>query len=418
MNLSLRRYATLIFIALYPVLPNYFRIAGIPSYKIAAFLYFIFYLMASLGKRGLRLNKRYFTIICCILLIRLPGQLYYGNYSEILNLIIEYVLVMVPLLDYHNNKERIEESLHWLLNTSIIMCFFGIFEFITKTNLFSFIYNGNGTEVSPDLQMRGIFARSEASFGHAIPFAIYLSINALIALYYYDQKKDKKYLYKLLTLVATLLMTISRAPILVFILCVTVFMKMLGKHHLVKGIIIGSGSVVAVLIGSYFLAPNLYNGISFIFNVLLGVFSENALARAGEFSNSNPFAYRLALYSISLSLIKGHTLFGTGQAINEFAYGSFRYTNSLHYSIDNAYLSTLVTNGVLGLLATIIEVVIGITYTFKRRKEDTIYILLMIITVLLSLNWLSVAKMATEKVWIIIFALILSTTRLKTTAQK
>ena len=413
MNLSLRRYATLIFIALYPVLPNYFRIAGVPSYKIVAFLYFLIYMMTSLKSRGLKLNKRLFTIVCFILLIRLPGQLYHGNNTEVLNLILEYVLIMIPLIDYHISKERIEESLHVLLNVSMIMCFFGIFEFLTKTNLFSFIYNGNGTEVSPDLQMRGIFARSEASFGHAIPFAIYLSVNALIALYYYDQKKDKNYLYKLLILIVTLLTTISRAPILIFVLCLAIFMKMLGKQHLLKAIVIGSGILAVVLIGSYFLAPSLYSGVTFIFNVLLGVFSENALARAGEFNNSNPFTYRLALYSISLGLIKGHVLFGTGQAINEFAYGSFRYTNSLHYSIDNAYLSTLVTNGVLGLLATIIEIVIGIKYTFGKRHEDRIFALLFMITIVLALNWLSVAKMATERLWLILFAMILSTTKFK-----
>jgi hypothetical protein len=131
---------------------------------------------------------------------------------------------------------------------------------------------------------------------------------------------------------------------------------MLGKKRLFKGVLIGIGVFAVVVIGTYLLAPKMFDSMSFVFNVILGVFSENALARAGDFSNSNPFTYRLALYSISFELIKGKVLFGTGQAINEFAYGSFLYSSSLHYSIDNAYLSTLVTNGVFGLLATILEV--------------------------------------------------------------
>lgn len=71
------------------------------------------------------------------------------------------------LLDYFNSRERVEEGLEVLMNTASVMCFFGLFDFFTKRNLFSFIYSGNATDTTPDLQMRGIFARSEASFGHA-----------------------------------------------------------------------------------------------------------------------------------------------------------------------------------------------------------------------------------------------------------
>ena len=413
MSFSLRRNATLIFIALYPVLPAYFRIAGIPSYKVVAFLYFLVYAMASFKGKKLRVKKSFFYIICIILFLRIPGQVVHGNTTEVFNIILEYVVILIPLLDYHDCKEKIEEGLHVLLNVSMPMAFMGIFEFLTKASLFAYLYNGNGTEASPELQMRGIFARSEASFGQAIPFAIYLSVNAFIALYFYNKKNDKKYLYMLFVLIAAQFTTISRAPILIFIFMLAVYMKMLGKQQLLKGVLVSIGIIAVIMIGSYFIAPSLYNSITFIFNVLLGVFSENALARAGEFSNSNPFTYRLALYSISLNLIKGKALFGTGQAINEFAYGSFRYTNTLHFSIDNAYLSTLVTNGIFGLLATVYEIVLAIKATFSRRKSDKLYLFFLMATVLLALNWFSVAKMGTARIWLILFAMILAVSKFK-----
>lgn len=397
-NLWMNRYKktiTSIFIALYPIVPSYTRIAGVPVYKLLVITYALAYLFVC------RIPRRNIGLIVSVVGLWIIANLYHFSASGLMNVVIDYILVMIPLLDYFTSKEKVEEGLEIILKCSMLMCICGISNFITKKNIFSIIYNGSELDATPDLQMRGTLARSEASFAHAIPFGIYLSVNALFALYFYNKTKEKKYKYMFILLVITLLTTISRAPILIFFAVVLLFLGMMGLKKLVTGVIRGIAAFVIMLAVLYFALPNVFNNLSFIVNAVLGIFSDNALARTGAFEDANPFTYRLSLYSSIGNLLSGHWIFGNGSVVQSFYYG-----NVLHSSIDNAYLAWLVRYGLVGLLANVIPLAGALIISFKRRKKDRIYILFFAVSMIFMLNWFSVARLSEARLWAIVYLMI------------
>lgn len=396
-----KRNITHFFIALYPILPSYTRIAGVPVHKWLAIAYAVAYLCTYIQGNTIKIAKKNIGLLVSVIGLWVAANLYHFSVRGLLNVVIDYLLVMVPLLDYFTTKERVEDGLELILKCSMVMCVCGLSDFITQKNIFSFLFIGSELDSTPDLQMRGAFARSEATFAHAIPFGIYLSVNALIALYFYNKTKENKYKYMFILLMVTLMTTISRAPILIFLIGVLIFLGMMGFKKVVTGVIRSIIVVSVMLVVLYFVSPNAFNSISFISNTVLGVFFENALQRAGAFENANPFAYRLSLYSSIGNILSGNWIFGNGNVIQSFYYGSY-----LHSSIDNAYLAWLVRYGIVGLLANVIPLVGAIIISFRRRMKDNIFILSFVITLMFMLNWFSVARLSEARLWSIIFLMI------------
>lgn len=400
-----------LFLILYPILPGYFRIVGIPSYKIISILCVVLYMFSIRGRVKVK-PKNFFMISILAELWLLMNIVHYST-SGIINTILDYVLVLFMLMDYFNSRERTEEGLEVLLNISVLMCLFGLFEFVTRTSLFAPFFSGNAMDTTPELQMRGSFVRSEATFGHAIPFAIYLSINALIASYFFCKTGKRKYQYMFLLLTVTIITTISRAPILVYVLGLLVFITLMGIQRLLKSIVVVAavGTIAIVLV--YYILPSVFNGLSFIWNVVLGIFSNDALSKVGDFQNSNPFDYRFALFSIARDLIRGKEIFGTGNVIEQFAYGNNPYSSNMYYSIDNAYLGWLVRYGIVGLATNLIPLISCIGIAIKRCRRDKLYALLLTSALVLALNWFSVASLGESRIWFILFAMVWSMTRTK-----
>ncbi|MBR3348953.1 MAG: O-antigen ligase family protein [Solobacterium sp.] len=405
-----KRISTYVFLALYPVLPGYFRIAGIPSYKLLMILYSGVYYLSLFASKRIRISKRNAKLVGCLFGIWTLINIRHASFSGIVNALIEYVLVLGAMLDYFDSREKVEGALRILVRVGTVMCFFGLFEFVAKKNLFAVFYNGKTTDTTPVLQYRGIFARSEATFGHSIPFGIYLSLNAIIAMYLYQKYKRRGYLFSYVLLVITLFTTISRGPIVVFIITQLLFLAMMGFKRLILGIATAIPVAAIVLVIMYYAFPTIFRGVSFIYNVVAGVFSENALQRAGVFQNQNPFEYRLALYEIAGNLVKGKELFGTGNVIDTFSYGYnlFSLSGTTHYSIDNAYLSWLVKYGVIGLIVNLIPVVTALFISWRYRKMDREFVLFFATVLTLGLNWFSVASLGDSRIWLILFAMIWS----------
>ena len=387
----------------YPILPIYFRIAGVPSYKLLVVMCTVLYILGY--RRKVLIRKADCRVIILLAGLWFLINAVHKSINGMINVILDYVLVFFLLFSYFDSREKIEDGLSVLLNTSMVMSALGFFEFLTNKSLFTLIDTGTATDSSPELQMRGVFSRSEASFGHAIPFAIYLSMNAIIALYFFYETGKKKYKYMFIVLSIAILTTISRAPIIVFVAGVAFLLGMIGMKKLLvnaaKGII-GTGILLLVL---FFAFPEVYNSFSFIVNVVLGVFSENALNRIGVFQNANPFEYRLALFSIAGDLVRGKIVFGTGNAIEHFTWGNNPYSSNLHYSIDNAYLYWLVRYGVVGLITSIIPLVSAVWLSFKNRKNDKLFIAFFSVFVVVIMNYFSVASLSEARTWIILFVM-------------
>lgn len=390
---------TFLYLAIYPILPDYFRIAGVPSSTVAAILYVIAYLI--IHKFRISYSKRTARFFLLVALMVVMPVMYHGEFKTVIKLFVECGIAPIILCDSINNNLSIEKILDLLTTVCLVTCFFGIFEFFTKTTLLTPLFNGSETDLSPALQIRGTFARAEATFGHAISYAIYLSACALIDSYFIVIGKKGCYKVKYVITVLTLLFTVSRAPIIIFIATQLLMLWLYNYRTAVKAIL-GATVVLLIVAGaSFYLSEELFDNISGIVTMVLAVFSEKAAIKAGKFNNSDPFAYRFELLNVIPQYLRGNLLFGNGANLS-FRFKMFGFT---YYSIDNAYLSWIYRYGILGLVGNLCFLLKGLQVCFKNRKCK-IYVLFFGVLLVFALNWCSVAQMFERKIFIVIFCLI------------
>lgn len=390
---------TLIFIALYPIMPDYFRLLSLPSGAVVACLFFA---LSCLNKDRLFTVRKKDAITCGIptALMCIP-YIFHGEYSTAVKCIIEYMFVFLLLCRYFTTKARVIEALDILVTVSVVMCFFGMFEFATGRSLFEGLYSGVSTDLSPALQMRGPFARSEATFGHSITYAIYLSICALTDSVFIIKTRKKKYKFYYIVLVATLFMTISRAPIILFVFGQLLLLYMFGFDKFIKTLfkaIICLGFAFAIV--SAFM-PSIFSTVQYMFNIVLAIFSENAALQVGSIQNANPFEYRLELLSVIPQYIRQAWLFGRGSSTSF----EFQMLGHTYYSIDNAYLVWLFKYGLFGLLGNLIYFIDIFIFGCKQGKKDGFMKLFFVIAIIYFLNLFSVAQMSEYKLWIIMVSI-------------
>jgi len=333
---------TLIFIALYPVMPDYFRIFGLPS---GAVLASAFVLLSFLNINNLFIiKKRDASVALAVTILLCTPYVVHREYTTAIKNFIEYALVFLMLGKYFKKREQIDQSLKIIITVASITCFFGLFEFVTGKSLFTPFYSGVSTDLSPTLQMRGAFSRSEASFGHAITYAIYLGMCALLDSMYIIKTNRLKYKVIYILLVVTLFTTMSRAPIILFVFCQLIVLYLFGFKKLISTVI----KVVAglMIVGGviFVMAPSLFSNFQYMINVVLAIFSEGAASQVGDIQNANPFDYRLKLLEIIPQYIKGSLLFGHGISLSL----NFSILGHTYVSIDNGYLVWLFRYGIVG----------------------------------------------------------------------
>jgi hypothetical protein len=400
------RIVTLLFIILYPIAPGYFKIAGLDSGVIIALVYSFAYMLCKLSERSeLRISKRALTLIIVdIFFLSLP-LLRDGESLRFIRSVFEYVISIICLYDYVTSENKAEEILNIIVCVAAIFGVIGIFEFITKTSIFMPLDNSSGlvSSLGPDLQVRGNFVRSETTFGHAISYAIYLSFCGIIAL----QRilTTHKFIYKIeyLLIFTGLFCSISRAPIIIFIVTQLFMLVLYGKKRVIGYCIKAIIAIATSLLLLWLFASNIFKQLLTIFDMVLAIFSESAAQRVGDITNANPFIYRLGLLKVIPNIIKGHFFFGNG-SYHQITFSMLGYT---YYSIDNAYLSWLVANGLFGLIGYILPI-IAVLYVGARTHFISSGKIYLCISILYIMNLFSVASMYEYKIFLILYSLALA----------
>ena len=380
-------------------MPDYYRILGLPSGVVIACLFVV---LSSFDKHKLFMIRKKDAITCIIptALMCIP-YIVHGEYTTAIKCIIEYTLVFLFLCRYFNTKERIVEALDVLITVAFITCFFGIFEFATRHSLFGGLYSGVSTDLGPNLQMRGLFARCEATFGHAITYAIYLSICALIDSVFIIKTRRSKYKLYYVIMVVTLFMTMSRAPIILFVFGQLLLLYLFGFEKFIKIIFKATICLISVFAIVSVFIPSVLSTVQYMLNIVLAIFSENAALQVGNIQNANPFEYRLGLLSVIPQYIRQALLFGRGSSMSF----TFQMLGHTYYSIDNAFLVWLFRYGLFGLFGNLIYFICIIIFGCKQGKNDDFMKLFSVIAMIYFLNLFSVAQMGEYKLWIIIFSI-------------
>lgn len=334
---SIDQIITLIFAALYPIAPGYFKIAGLDSGVALALGYAFVYLICKvLEGESFRVSKRILRLIVTALLLIMIPLVTSVDVPRIIRTAIEYGVIPIYLYDYADDQNKIRELFDCLILVAAVMSIIGTIEFFTKTSIFTALYNsGNRADLAPDLQVRGNFVRSETTFGHAISYAIYLSFCGLIALQRVLTTPKRLYCIEYLLILLNLILTVSRAPILIFFVVQLVLLGLNGRTQLIKycGRV---AAVIAIVIAALkIVAQQFFEQLQSIFDIVLAVFSESAAKRVGDVSNANPFEYRLGLLKVIPPIIKNKLLLGNG-SFYQIHFSLFGHTYS---SVDNAYLT-------------------------------------------------------------------------------
>lgn len=399
-------FITEIYIALYPIAPGFFKIFGFDSGVILSFVFILSYLICKVAKRQTLVVSRKFNkyIVFTVLLLIIP-MIAHGEYSRVVRTIAEYGLITLLLIDYYNSTEKIEKGIHIVVITATILCFFGIYESFFKKSLFEPLFNGSSTDLGPDLQMRGSFARCETTFGQSITYAVYLSMVDLLCSYLIFKRNEKKYIFNYILILVNLILTISRAPIILFVICQLLLLASWGYKTFIKAIFKLVTIVALMLILLYFFSRNTFDNISKMFTIVAAIFSDEAAQKVGSsISNANPFIYRLELFNVIPPYIEKHPFIGNGGKLSI----TFSMLGHRYYSIDNSYLTWLVRYGIIGLAGHLLFFIIMFVDSFKAFRKHELGAVSFFICLNYFLNLWSVAQMAEYKLWIVLVVLQIS----------
>lgn len=397
------------FITLYPICPSFFRIMGQESGLVLSavfcFLYIVFRIRAG-GK--IYFNKQITLLLLVLVGVMCLPYVYHKEINKVLRYVIEYFFVPFLLIDYFRSEDRISFALKRLVQVGCVLSIIGITELVSRQSIFWPLFNGTATDMSPALQIRGNFARAETVFGHAITFGIYLGFCALIASYYAIYTKHKRYIIQYAICVIGLICTISRGPILFYLFAQLLMIYYMGFRKLLKVLlkVVSVCCVTILLVSALF--PEIFNSIRTVWLLVSSFFSENAAQATLNMtgSNTDPFWYRLGLFTVIPQYIKGNILFGKGTDLSF----SFVFEGHRYYSIDNHYLGTLLNSGLVGLAAVLFPLIVNIAICTKnkRHKRDTLHKLFFCITIMYGVNLFSVASMSEYRIWILLTTLLWS----------
>lgn len=399
-------YKKILFVlfALYSIAPEYFRIGNINSpYIFLACIVIVF----TLFLHKIFIEKHVLLFTFAVFFFQFIPLLISNQYSQIILTFLERVLLVLIISSTVDNKKDLHDLINILIIVSLIESITSIIHFVSDFNVFSILSNTTDTAVlGSDTQYRNGMPRVEGSFGHAITYAIYVSISAILALYMYTKTKQKKYIYVYILLLLTLLCTQARIPTLIFILVQICYIMSFNYKKainiLVKGLV--ASTIFCILL--YIIIPE---SIKPIYDMFLQMFSSESLNGIKTYSDSSPFAYRFEMLRVIPSLLHNSWIFGKGNLMSNF---SFVIGNHNQTSIDNQYLYSLVANGIFGFASTLIWIFGGIVLSTKKKISMEFQPFLLMIFVLYALNLFSVAEMNEHRMVVLIIGILFSCIRI------
>lgn len=398
-----KKQVILFFVALYPILPGYFKIVNLDSGVFLAIIFcMINFSFILLENKKISISQKLLVMLALCSMLMLIPLLLHGENNRAIRIIIEYFLTPLFFINGIKRKKDIIDAINVVLYVCCALTFCGVIEFISKKSLFVFLFNGSANDFYPSLQMRGSLARIATTFGHSISFAIYLSACALLAFFMYCRTKKKKYLFIYIMILVNIIMTVARFPIIVFVIFQLIMLWNDGYKNFIKTILkVSIIGVLLVVIGGI-IFPKIFETLNAIMLIVGGVFSASAAAKVGDISNANPFIYRFELFKVIPQYFKGHLLFGNGENIGF----TFSMLNHKYYSIDNAYLEWILKYGICGFCGNIFFLFSGLPNKYRKKNKENVLCISLI--VLYIVNLLSVAQMYEYKFFIVVISMLVA----------
>ena len=386
-----------IYVLLYPILPEYFRIMGIPFYQYLTIGALLLVIIPRKRVQTLKFYSKY-ALPCFFLAL-----VSYGRFFEI-QTFLNYILT--PLIAGYiifelTSRWNENKIINLLLLGAVIISVCGIIEKVTGGyNVFSLIetvdFGSSGTQINT----RNGALRIEGSFGQPISFALYLIfVNVLSFIRYTETKRNHRLKYGLVFLLTllNLFFTDARMPIITYI-AIMAFFIMKSKMSKKVAIIL---SVIFILIFDFINQGLISEMLSKYMGIIADIFSSQ------QRDTDATVAYRLGLFSALLPKLNGHWLFGYGNVyMQRFTFSMFGFT---YTSIDNSILATLMYHGLVGLALFAYPLIISVVTSIKNyRNGISRGYYFSILLVFYIVNLFSVAQLADKRIFYCVFAVALA----------
>lgn len=385
-----------IFLILFPFFPVYvyFPVTWFGKYLFIDFLSFLFLLPVMLFYKK-EFNKNFIfadTLIIAFLILSTFLTWYHtfetGRFLNISVFVHRFFFYFLPYFVFSRYIKKLEELIHYLkliLFGSIIFIIFGIYEYLTKTNIFlNFPFmdlKGVSETVWSTELTRYDDLRVKTAFAHPLSFGVYCSAVYFLAFGFFLNTNEikKRYIYLLLMVFLYLQLILSQSRGALVITTILTFVVIILNFNF---------KIIAsmVLIVTFFMIfiSNLFPNLKFIIDM-------------GSY-DMQTFEYRINLWNEFIGNIHNLPLFGSPSAyyLEWLSYGSSA-------DIVSWYLEVIVYYGIITLFIQILFILLILKNLFSIVRKEKIYLTLILPLISFLLNYINVSFVGTAQVYFMIF---------------
>lgn len=353
----------LLFFIIYPVIPQYFGVAGISMLKLTTL--FAVMLWSGLHFPGingtLRIKRLIIVPTISYLVLVTVMSVCYTYHQELMPLfyeLISYVLIIPIGISCIKNKVTFLKAIDCLITVSVIIAILGIVESFADFNVFSLLNNmGNSLTYNP---LRFGMKRITSFTFQTISYCSYCMF--MLSLIFYrlaGTKGDKRgrYIVAYLLVAVNSILTLSRSLILCTILCQVLLLWCCGYKKFIKRMITICLSLMAGCVVLSMAIPQVGTLVQTIGYMLLAVFNDHYAALLGNVDGTG-IGDRADLYDWVFRRVGNDIWMGKG-VDTPFSY-SYTITSAQGYSyertktsLENQYLLLFYQYGIIGLAATV-----------------------------------------------------------------
>lgn len=404
-------FAVLIF--LFPILPQFIYVVG--GINMVNFTVILFLLSVIVSARIAKIHiSQYlplfwiYELFRCVLLF-IDGEAIRGAASFLSFFVVPYLLIGCI-----KSKNKFFSALDIVILGGVVLGIFGIFEQITRFNIFQYFSDGSIEFAGNE---RYGLLRVMTTFGQPIGYGLYqVFISAII---YYRLNSDlsgkrKTFYYVAYVIsVVNIVLSVSRTPLLAYILLQSLLIFQKSKKKFVNWAFVG---VIILLIGGVIgdvtgiKIPLLNDIIQSFTNLFQGV-TQTSEQTVG-------FGDRFNLWIWVADSMEGNWLFGNG-ATAEFAYEVYEW--QIKTSIENHYLFTIYQYGLIGVFI-LVSMYISILFYAKKcnhkyglrmnEKRLSLNKTFLIVFIVYNLIELGVQETDLTRLYVVLIALLISYNRI------
>lgn len=303
--------------------------------------------------------SNYPLLLCSVLLLLsytcsnfFTGNLHYNAYIGKLILMLSNVYILWSIFE-GNKQKYIRIFIRYSIIFAWIICIYGVFETITRTNPLVHLFEAANLYYEPFYitEIRFGLKRAQSVFMmHTTLACTCICIFGMLYCYYDEFLKKKSYLWLLLLLFFIAFTTGSRSGIIAMVLTLGIYFRSIGKKQL-AGIVVAT--FVFVIFQSYF-------------ESILGSIQDTEQVGG---SNTD---MRTQQFLIAIDLFNNNPWFGNGLGAT---FSDAFYSKEL-LGAESLWIPCLIEQGVLGCIATGMFFIQCFVYCIRMKQKHLCFFVL------------------------------------------